>query len=271
MQSQIDRRLAEGYKYSRKEYLAALRELTERVDGYQSADELDDDELILVFYRQCRNENRGDVGDECRSRVHEHTDEYRCHGVRYEVDAELVVEYHQRRQNRENDNHHIEHCDVARLDEIVLAEECKVEGEEHDKNGDDDNLSDEGTRYLVASGVVLSQSLLIAVEHPHLVGVDDGSVVDDALALLDESASRGDGVQEVALLGFVAVFIVDEVCLDVFVEVARLQKGAVRTEPRVHEQAFVGIDGGEHAVRRHCLSLLADDDTQRCFALAFEL
>ena len=126
LQTQICRSLTDDDEQSSKEQLASLGELTQGVYGYQPAHELNDDELVLIFhgdgrYKDCRN-----VCYACRPGVHEHPDEYRCHGERNEVNRELIIPHEHRREHWEDDNHNIEHRYVTRLHEIILTEEHEI-------------------------------------------------------------------------------------------------------------------------------------------------
>ena len=84
---------------------------------------------------------------ECRTRVHEHTDEYGRHGKRQYVDAEHIVFYHQRHEDWKDGDHRIEHGYAARLAEIVAAEHAEIHGEEDYEERNEYHLSGNGRRH----------------------------------------------------------------------------------------------------------------------------
>ena len=75
------------------------------------------------------------MAHECRSRVHEDTDEDRYHGVWQDIHMdERVADEHCREEGKDDDEG-IDHSDAARLVEIVFAIETQVKREAQHQNG----------------------------------------------------------------------------------------------------------------------------------------
>ena len=126
LQCQIYHSACHRHQQGCDEYLRALAQFTERIDGHQSGSQLHDDEFILVFYSRRTYQNHRDMGDECRAGIHKYSYEDRHHGKRDNIHREEIVLHHQRYQDREERDHRIEHRDAARFFEIVFAEEREV-------------------------------------------------------------------------------------------------------------------------------------------------
>ena len=62
------------------------------------------------------------MSDKGRSGIHKHTNEDRNHRKRQHIDTENAVTHHKRYDDREHSYHRIEHENVSRFEEIVLAE-----------------------------------------------------------------------------------------------------------------------------------------------------
>ncbi len=73
------------------EYLRALGQFTQAVNGNQTGNQLHDDEFILIFHCCRTDENHRDMGDESRSGIHKDAHKDRRHGKWDDIYAEEIV------------------------------------------------------------------------------------------------------------------------------------------------------------------------------------
>ena len=260
LHSHVDERTAHSHEQARLEHLRTACQLAQRVDSHESGYELDDDKLILIAHGSGTDEHHRDVADERRARVHKHTHEHRCHSQRQDVDAEEVVAHHERHEHREECHQRVEHGDGARLAEVVAAEESEVDGEECHKDGDEHYLSDEHHHLLALRRAAPLHLALERVEHTEGVFVDDVATVDHLLSAHHHSAGRRYRREEVVALGLRATLVVHEVRLDIVVEVATLQEGALLRNHVVGEELLVGRERRVELRQAYALRLIAAND-----------
>jgi len=270
LEREIDQRRGSRDEDRREEYLTPSRQFAERVDCHEARHQLYGDKLILVFHGHGTDEDGRDVLDEGRSRVHEDAPEDGRDGKRDDIDAEKRVLHHEGRQEREEDEQGVEHGYGSRFREVVLAEECQIEGEERDEQQDVDGLSRYGRSQFVLRGALLRHGTLVGVEHEHHPRGDDVALGDDALPLEHHSACLRDEAEIVVEFHFAPASVVAEVGRDEIVEVASLQLGPHRHQTVVEEEVLVGAERRQHAIRgqRHGLFARHDADGRRRVAIA---
>ena len=101
LQSQINQCTTHCHEYSSLEHLGTACQFAQRIDGYQTRNNLNDDEFVLVSHGDGTYKQHRDVRDERRARVHKHTHEHRNHGEWHYVDAQKVVAHHYSHYHRE--------------------------------------------------------------------------------------------------------------------------------------------------------------------------
>ena len=170
------------------------------------------------------------------------------------------VAHKQGRQQGKDDDEGIEHGDVARVLEVVLAIEAQVQREANHEDGDVEYLSDE--RYLVLRLVLVAAVVLLDVRVDDAVGAvcHDFAAIHNLLPLLHQSAGQGNADQQLVLAGLAAFAVIGEVGDDVVVEVALLQGCPQGDEFLVHEQLLVGPLGRVDFEYGHAGGLLVVDD-----------
>ena len=124
----------------RLEDLRPAGELAHGEDDHQSGDDLHHHELVGILQRGHADEHHRDVGHKGRARVEEHPEEHRGHSEGQYVDREEVVLHDERHQDGEDGDERVEHHDLARVLEVVLAVEVEVEREEDEEQGDVEDL-----------------------------------------------------------------------------------------------------------------------------------
>ena len=167
--------------------------------------------------------NHGGVSHECRTGVHEHTDEDGHHCVRQDIDVDERVAHEDGSQYRENGNKGIGHHDFARLHQIVSSIEAEVDGEADDDDGDVENLSQECKLIL---RVVLMQPLVLLDERIH--GAINSvchnlASSHNLLTFLYDTACQGDARHQVVDAGLASLLVVNQVGRDIVIEVTLLE------------------------------------------------
>ena len=138
--------------------------------------------------------------------------------------------HHERCEDREDDDHHIEQGDGTRLVEVVLAEKCQIQGEQPDEDKHVETLPDERRGYLCFGCIALLHGLLERVQYTVGLGIDDVATVDDALTFQHHARGLRNEAEHIVHLRLAAVLVVDEIGFDVFIQVALLQHRAFRSE-----------------------------------------
>ena len=67
--------------------------------------------------------------------IHEHSNEYCCHGKWNNVDIKEVMLHDKRYKDRKNSDHCIYHGNAPWVIEIILAKQRKIQCKNEDKNG----------------------------------------------------------------------------------------------------------------------------------------
>ena len=263
LQCQIDDTAGKSHEQGRLEHLCPAREFAQRIDGHQTAHDLHDDKLVLIFDGRRTDKHHRDVGDESRARVHEHAYKDGGHRKGDDVDAEDIVHHHERHQHREKRHHDVEHQDVARLLEIISAEKGEISGKKHHKDGNKEHLSDHRGSNLGGGGTAPLHLALIRREHPIVVIVYDLASVDYLLPAEHHATGRRDAAEQIILLSLAALLVVHQIGLDILVEITLLQDGSKHAQPLVEKQLLIGCHGGIDAVYLHTLRLLAADDSDQ--------
>ena len=242
----------------RPEELGSAAQFAQGEDDGDASYCLDGNELEGVLQHAGADEHYGDMCNESRSRVHEHSYEDGHDGEGNDEDVEQAMADEQRRQQREEYDEGIEHAGRADAAEVVYAVSGEVDGEQEDEDEDVEGLSGQGE--IAAAGLV-AQVVLPLVRFQQLVGlfIDDVAAADDFLsALHDLAAGRHAAYQFFA--GCLAVYaVVDEVGHDEFVEVHLLQHFVVVAYDVILRQLFVGLLGGERLLHADERGILAHD------------
>ena len=168
--------------------------------------------------------------------------------------------HHDGNHDGEDGDERVEHHNRAGLFEVVAPEEGEVECEKQHHDCNEDDLADDGGSDLALCGAASFHLALKRLQHLEGASVDDVATINDFLTGKHHATGDGDATQHIGAFGLAAFLVVNEVRLNIFVQVASLQRLSLCFEARVLEDLLVGRQGGIERMHRHTLHLLTRDD-----------